>query len=152
MCESVGYSPTTWVGTSQTRQTGTTSSIPTSSLSEYPWPPVTVSHAVVPVSLMPTYTTTAAVITMPFLTFASIPSSATQSFDGWFDKADTSGGITTVAGCSHSSLYRTSRGSSYTDLYGGGYSDSDIIGMLNIRHGGEYNLDDTHDQLKIRTY
>jgi hypothetical protein len=28
----------------------------------------------------------------------------------------------------------------------------DIIGMLNIRHGGEYNLDDTHDQLKIRTY
>ena len=101
MCESVDYSPSTWVGTFKPWQTGTTSSIPAISSSDYPWPPTTVSNAIVPVTLLPTYTDTAPVVTMPVPTFTSVPTSVTQGFDGWFDKTDTSGGITTVAGCSY---------------------------------------------------
>lgn len=105
MCESVGYTPTPWGGTFKPWQTGTTSSIPASSSSEYPWPPTTISSADVPVSLMPTYTNTATIVTLPVPTFTSIPSSLTQSFVGWFDNADTTGGVTTVAGCTYPDEY-----------------------------------------------
>jgi len=106
MCQSVGYSDSSpWDGTFLPWQTGTTSSIPASSLSNYPWPPPTISHADVPVTLMPTYTDTATVITMPVPTYSSAPRSLTQSFNGWFDSSDTSGGITTVAGCTYPDEY-----------------------------------------------
>ncbi|KAK2459491.1 hypothetical protein APHAL10511_008475 [Amanita phalloides] len=106
MCESAGYTPSTsFGGTFLPWQTGTPSSIPASSTSMYPWPPASITSAVVPVSLMPTYTNTATITTLPVPTFTSVPSSVTKGFNGWFDTADTGGGIITIAGCSYPDEY-----------------------------------------------
>ncbi|KAF8633475.1 hypothetical protein AX15_001435 [Amanita polypyramis BW_CC] len=105
ICESVGYNPTPFDGTFLPWQTGTPSSIPASSTSSYPWPPPSITSADVPVSLLPTYTDTATIITLPVPTFTSVPGSVTQSFNGWYDASDTRGGITTVAGCPYPDEY-----------------------------------------------
>lgn len=84
---------------------GVTSTIPASSTASFPWPPTTISNAVIPVSLMPTYTSTAAIITMPAATFTSAPSSVTASVNGWVDPQDTTLGVTTVAGCNYPDEY-----------------------------------------------
>ncbi|KAF8329059.1 exo-beta-1,3-glucanase [Amanita rubescens] len=104
-CESVGYTPTLFGGTFSPWQTGTPSSIPASSSSMYPWPPTSIGNIDVPMSLLPTYTNTATIITLPVPTFTSIPSSVTQGYDGWFDTADTGGGIMTIAGCTYLNEY-----------------------------------------------
>lgn len=71
----------------------------------YPWLPTSIGNIDVPMSLLPTYTNTATIITLPVPTFTSIPSSVTQGYDGWFDTADTGGGITTIAGCTYLNEY-----------------------------------------------
>ncbi|KAJ3516166.1 hypothetical protein NLJ89_g1298 [Agrocybe chaxingu] len=105
MCQSLGAGTEPWDGTFQPWQTGTPSSIPEASSSQFPWPPVTISSASVPASLLPTYTNTAPVITLPPATFTAAPSSVTASADGWFNHQDTEGGITTVAGCPYPNEY-----------------------------------------------
>ena len=104
-CESVGYTPTLFAGTFSPWQTGTPSSIPASSSSMYPWLPTSIGNIDVPMSLLPTYTNTATIITLPVPTFTSIPSSVTQGYDGWFDTADSGGGIMTIAGCTYLNEY-----------------------------------------------
>ena len=74
----------------------------------YPWLPTSIGGADVPVSLLPTYTDTATLITLPVPTFTSVPSSVTKSFNGWFDSADTEGGVVAVAGCSYPDEYTAS--------------------------------------------
>ena len=104
-CESVGYTPTLFDGTFSPWQTGTPSSIPASSSSMYPWLPASIGNIDVPMSLLPTYTNTATIITLPVPTFTSVPSSVTQGYDGWFDTADAGGGIMTIAGCAYLNEY-----------------------------------------------
>ncbi|KAF8638922.1 hypothetical protein AX17_001835 [Amanita inopinata Kibby_2008] len=104
-CQSLGSKSEPFDGTYQPWQTGTPSSIPASSTSNFPWPPATVPRADVPVSLLPTYTETASVVTLPVPTFTSVPSSITQGFNGWFNEGDTEGGVTAVAGCSYPDEY-----------------------------------------------
>ncbi|KAF9555816.1 glycoside hydrolase family 5 protein [Agrocybe pediades] len=104
-CAEVGGSLEPFDGNFQPWQTGTTSTIPASSSSQFPWPPTTISNAVVPMTLLPTYTNTAPIITLPPATFTSAPSSVTQSVDGWFNTQDTAGGVTMVAGCPYPSEY-----------------------------------------------
>ncbi|CAA7271152.1 unnamed protein product [Cyclocybe aegerita] len=105
MCQSLNAGTEPWDGTFQPWQTGTPSSIPEASSSQFPWPPVTISSAIVQVNLLPTYTNTAPIITLPPATFTAAPSSITASADGWFNHQDTEGGITTVAGCPYPSEY-----------------------------------------------
>ncbi|KAF8970877.1 glycoside hydrolase family 5 protein [Flammula alnicola] len=105
MCASLGSGTKPFDGTFQPWQTGTPSSIPATSSSEFPWPPVTITSAEVPISLMPTYTDTAPIITLPPETFTAAPSSITQNADGWFDTQDTKGGVTSVAGCPYPDEY-----------------------------------------------
>jgi len=106
LCDSLGASNATFNGTFAAWQTGaSTSTIAASSTASYPWPPTSISGAVVPVSLMPTYTDTATIITLPPATFTSAPASLTSSVDGWFDPQDTQSGITAVAGCTYPDEY-----------------------------------------------
>ncbi|KAJ7228427.1 glycoside hydrolase family 5 protein [Mycena pura] len=101
-CVAVGLIPIPFNGTYAPWATGgVTSSIPASSTASFPWPPTAVSNAVVPVSLMPTFTPTGPIITMPPETFTSARQSATASVNGWFDPQDTAGGVVTVAGCTY---------------------------------------------------
>ncbi|KJA24157.1 glycoside hydrolase family 5 protein [Hypholoma sublateritium FD-334 SS-4] len=105
MCTSLNATISDFSGTFAPWQTGTPSSIPTSSSAAYPWPPATISSADVAVTLMPTYTNTGVVITMPPATFTAAPSSKTSAVNGWFDTLDTSGGVTAVAGCVYPDEY-----------------------------------------------
>ncbi|KAJ7682559.1 glycoside hydrolase family 5 protein [Mycena polygramma] len=105
-CQAVGLTPNPFIGTYAEWATGgVTSTIPASSTASFPWPPTTISNANVPVTLMPTYTSTGAIITMPAATFTAAASSITASADGWFDAQDTVGGVVTVAGCTYPDEY-----------------------------------------------
>ncbi|KAJ7683958.1 glycoside hydrolase superfamily, partial [Mycena rosella] len=105
-CQALGLTPSPFNGTYAPWATGgATSSIPASSSASFPWPPTTISNAVVPVTLMPTYTSTGSIITMPPATFTAAPSSVTASVNGWLDAQDTAGGVVTVAGCTYPDEY-----------------------------------------------
>lgn len=106
-CASFGVSIDRFSGDFLPWQTGSVpSSIPAASSVAYPWPPATMTSADVSVSLLPTYTNTGPVITMPVpTTFTSAPSRVTSGFDGWFDQADTAGGVVTVKGCTYPNEY-----------------------------------------------
>lgn len=63
------------------------------------WPPTSIG-LVANAALLPTYTATGAIPTLPTQSFpAPTPSAKIDYGDGWFDDADTAGGVTTVAGC-----------------------------------------------------
>ncbi|KAF7301888.1 Glycoside hydrolase family 5 protein [Mycena indigotica] len=101
-CAALGQQPVSFDGTYEPWMTGgTTSTIAASSTASFPYPPTTISNVVVPLSLMPTFTSTAPIITMPPQTFTAAPSSVTASVVGWFDSSDTTGGVTAVAGCTY---------------------------------------------------
>ncbi|KAJ3535923.1 hypothetical protein NMY22_g6264 [Coprinellus aureogranulatus] len=68
---------------------------------EFPWPPTSIPNADVPVDLLPTYTNTAPVSTLPIPTFTGAPASATEGLDGWFNNNDLEGAPTPVAGCTY---------------------------------------------------
>ncbi|KAF9450270.1 glycoside hydrolase family 5 protein [Macrolepiota fuliginosa MF-IS2] len=105
-CASLGASSDPFDGKYQPWQTGTPSSIPAVSTSQFPWPPAAITQADVELSVLPTYTNTAPIITMPPATFTSVPSQVTATVDGWFNDQDTGGGIATVAGCPYPDEYR----------------------------------------------
>lgn len=86
-------------------QTGTPSSIPPESTTQFPWPPPTITNVTVPMPLLPTYTATGSIITMPPATFTSAPSEKTASVDGWFNDNDKEGGVVSVAGCDYPNEY-----------------------------------------------
>ncbi|KAJ7284148.1 glycoside hydrolase family 5 protein [Mycena rebaudengoi] len=105
-CQALGLTPIPFNGTYAPWATGgVTSSIPASSSASFPWPPNTMSGADVPISLLPTYTSTGPVITMPAATFTAAPSSITAPVNGWFNPDDTTGGIVPVAGCTYPDEY-----------------------------------------------
>ncbi|KAI5900779.1 glycoside hydrolase family 5 protein [Schizophyllum commune H4-8] len=105
-CAALGSAQQPFDGTYSAWQTGgETSTIVASSTSRYTWPPASISGADVDVSLLPTYTATGSVVTLPPATFTDAPSSVTSSVDGWYDDQDTAAGITTVSGCPYPDEY-----------------------------------------------
>ncbi|KAJ7094548.1 glycoside hydrolase family 5 protein [Mycena belliarum] len=105
-CQALGVAATPFDGTYSAWATGgATSTIVASSTTSFPWPPTTLSNAVVPISLLPTYTSTGPIITMPPATFTAAPSSVTAPVNGWLDPQDTAGGVVTVAGCTYPDEY-----------------------------------------------
>jgi len=105
-CAALGLTFTPFNGTYADWATGgVTSTIPASSSASFPWPPTTISNANVPVTILPTYTSTGPVTTLPVQTFTAAPSSVTAPVNGWFDAQDTAGGVVTVAGCTYPDEY-----------------------------------------------
>ncbi|KAL1745091.1 glycoside hydrolase family 5 protein [Schizophyllum fasciatum] len=104
-CAAVGSAQQPFDGTYSAWQTGgETSTIVATSTSMYTWPPSSIS-ADVDVSLLPTYTATGSVVTLPIATFTNAPDSVTASVDGWYNNQDTGGGVTTVSGCPYPDEY-----------------------------------------------
>ncbi|KAF7352577.1 Glycoside hydrolase family 5 protein [Mycena venus] len=105
-CAALGVALDPFNGTYAEWATGAvTSTIPASSSASFPWPPTTISNANVPLTLLPTYTSTGPVTTLPPQTFTAAPSSITAPVNGWFDAQDTAGGVVTVAGCTYPDEY-----------------------------------------------
>ncbi|PPQ71289.1 hypothetical protein CVT26_011939 [Gymnopilus dilepis] len=106
LCGQIGAANDPFDGTFLPWQTGATpSTIAAASSTQFPWPPPSILSADVPIDLLPTYTATAPIITLPPATFTAAPASITQAADGWFNTQDTAGGITTVAGCPYPNEY-----------------------------------------------
>ena len=65
------------------------------------WPPTSIGE-VGNAALLPTYTATGPVPTLPMPTLTVVAgATATETGDGWFDAGDTASGIVTVAGCTY---------------------------------------------------
>jgi glucan 1,3-beta-glucosidase len=64
------------------------------------WPPASIGLEA-DAALLPTYTPTGPVPTLPPATFPSPTPTTPSGGDGWYDKADTSSGMITVSGCSY---------------------------------------------------
>ena len=71
--------------------------IPATVSASFPWPPATISNAGVPPSLLPQYTPTGSISTLPPPTFT-----ATKiSINGWYDSGDTAPAPTPIPGCAY---------------------------------------------------
>ncbi|KAF8514621.1 glycoside hydrolase superfamily [Gautieria morchelliformis] len=108
-CASVGVAPTVpFAGTYLPWQTGGSGAgtINPSVSSQFVWPPATMA-GVTPanqVALLPTYTNTAPVETLPMPTYTFTTGGSTSTItsgNGWLDAQDTQGGVTAVAGCTY---------------------------------------------------
>ncbi|KAH7909647.1 glycoside hydrolase family 5 protein [Hygrophoropsis aurantiaca] len=105
-CDSLGVSANAFDGTYQGYQTGGpgAGTIVAASISSYgQYPPSTLSGlpegAVM--SLVPTYTSTSAIPTLPPPTFSASTTHSISVGDGWFDLADTGLAPTEVQGCTY---------------------------------------------------
>lgn len=75
--------------------------IPASVSSEFAWPPATVSNAG-PASLLPSYTQTGPIPTLPPPTItASSPATTFNAGNGWANAQDTLAAYTPISGCSY---------------------------------------------------
>ncbi|GJJ08422.1 hypothetical protein Clacol_002638 [Clathrus columnatus] len=108
-CASLGVvQDAPFVGTYSSWQTGGVGAnqIPVSVLADFPWPPLTLSD-ITPsnaVTMLPTYTDTGSIKTLPTPTYTFTTKGAVQTVsagDGWFDPNDTEGAITPIAGCTY---------------------------------------------------
>jgi glucan 1,3-beta-glucosidase len=71
--------------------------IPPSVTVSYPWPPTKISDALAAPPLMPQYTPTGVVTTLPPPTFTA----TNDNINGWYDSGDTAPAPTPISGCSY---------------------------------------------------
>jgi len=98
-CAALGVTPTQqFDGTYLPWQTGGEGAgdIPPSATASFPWPPVSITNIGAP-SLMPQYTPTGVVTTLPPPTFTA----TNVDIDGWFNSGDTAPAPTLISGCSY---------------------------------------------------
>ncbi|KAJ7142765.1 glycoside hydrolase family 5 protein [Mycena epipterygia] len=111
-CAALGVSGPDFDGTFSAWQTGGAGAgtIDPSVSTQFPWPPVTISHVAAPVTLLPTYTPTGSVATLTYITPTPTagsgsgragPTPTVSVGNGWFDAGDTALAMTVVAGCSY---------------------------------------------------
>ncbi|KAF7328260.1 Glycoside hydrolase family 5 protein [Mycena venus] len=109
-CASIGIKGSSFDGTFSAWQTGGTGAgtIAAAATNEFgQWPPATISNVDAgALTLMPTYTATGSVPTLAYITPSGTGSAAaatpTASIpNGWFDAADSTPGMTAVAGCTY---------------------------------------------------
>ncbi|EAU89575.2 exo-beta-1,3-glucanase [Coprinopsis cinerea okayama7 len=117
-CLRLRTTPDVFDGAFQPWQTGDVSwdpVIPEDYLQQHPWPPRNITNAEVEVGLLPTYTSTGSVVTLPPPTFtvttdASAEVTGTSGLNGWYNTFDRAGGPTPVAGCFYPDAYDASFG------------------------------------------
>lgn len=105
-CAALGASSPQFDGTYAAYQTGgpgagTIVASSVSSYSQYPPTPINGLTAGAIQSLLPTYTSTSAVPTLPPPTFSPSPSPSVSSGNGWFDSGDKGLAPTEVQGCTY---------------------------------------------------
>ncbi|KAJ6502951.1 glycoside hydrolase family 5 protein [Mycena vitilis] len=109
VCASLGVSGPAFDGTFSAWQTGgagagTIAAAATAQFGQ--WPPATLSHVSVAATLLPSYTATASIMSLTYITPAASGSAATVTptvslGSGWFDAADTASIVTAAAGCTY---------------------------------------------------
>lgn len=103
-CKSLGVDSSGFDGQYLSYATGSGGDlIPSSVIASWPWPPVSISNAPASVYLLPEYTPTGSVITLP-------PPTSTgkdPKLDGWTDDQDTSPAPTPIQGCNYPDAYQT---------------------------------------------
>ncbi|KAF8058540.1 glycoside hydrolase family 5 protein [Lyophyllum atratum] len=100
-CASLGVDGPVFDGNFQPWQTGGAGAgtIAATATARFPWPPATISNVGTPGSLLPTYTPTGTVMSLPPPTFTA---TATISVGkGWFNGQDTAGAPTPISGCTY---------------------------------------------------
>ena len=97
-CAALGVSGN-FTGTYLPWQTGGdgAGSIPATVTASYPWPPSTISNAGGSPSLLPQYTPTGSISTLPPPTFTSTK----VTINGWYDSGDTVPAPTPISGCTY---------------------------------------------------
>ncbi|KAG2019610.1 exo-beta-1,3-glucanase [Coprinopsis cinerea AmutBmut pab1-1] len=106
-CVAVGGNQEPFDGAYPPYRTGADPSptIPASYSSQYPWPPASITEAAVPVELLPTYTNTAPIITLPVELPTGTPTPLPSGLDGWFNDDDVEGGPAEINGCQYPDRY-----------------------------------------------
>ena len=69
--------------------------------SPYPYPPVTLEDTSFSVTLLPSYTSTGAISTLPPPTYTNTKGATINAGNGWFDAQDTLAAPTPIAGCAY---------------------------------------------------
>lgn len=102
-CASLGVSGDQFDGTYQPWQTGGAGAgtIAATATAQFPWPPAQLSNVAVAADLLPSYTPTGTVATLPPPTLTASASKSIDVGDGWFDTKDTAGEYTAIAGCTY---------------------------------------------------
>lgn len=102
-CAALGVSGPIFDGTFLPWQTGGAGAgtIAPSSTIQYPWPPPTISNVGVAASLLPTYTPTASIVSLPPPTLSPTPTKKVDVGSGWFNNQDTAPAPTSIAGCTY---------------------------------------------------
>lgn len=102
-CAALGVSSPAFDGTYLPWQTGGAGAgaIAATATAGLPWPPVSISNADSPVTLLPTYTPTASIISLPPPVLTASATKSINVGNGWFDAQDTAGAPTTIAGCTY---------------------------------------------------
>jgi len=68
---------------------------------QYPYPPVTLEDTPFSVTLLPSYTSTGAISTLPAPTYTNSQGHTINAGNGWFNAQDTLAAPTPIAGCTY---------------------------------------------------
>ncbi|TFK68459.1 glycoside hydrolase [Pluteus cervinus] len=101
-CASLGVSGPIFDGQYESWQTGGAGAgqLAAAATDSFPWPPPSISNAGAP-SLLPSYTPTAPIPTLPPISLTPTPKPTVNVGDGWFNAQDTAGAMTTIEGCTY---------------------------------------------------
>lgn len=104
ICASLGVQGNPFSGTFEPWQTGGAGagSIAPSVSAEFAWPPTSIANVpAASISLLPTYTATASIVTLPPPSFSPAPASSVTVGNGWADPTDTASFATAISGCTY---------------------------------------------------
>lgn len=68
---------------------------------QYPFPPLSIANAPGPVDLLPTYTTSGTIATLPAPTYTDLNGNPISGGNGWFNPQDTTPAPTPIQGCTY---------------------------------------------------
>lgn len=107
VCAAVGAAGPSFDGTFQPTQTGGAGAgnIGPAVTAAFPWPPDSIANADAPVNLLPTYTPTGPIATLPPPTLTPTPTKSVDVGSGWLNSQDTASAPTPIAGCSYPSAW-----------------------------------------------
>jgi len=102
-CAALGVAGTTFVGPYKAYQTGGAGAglISAALSAANPWPPPTIAGGGGAVNLLPSYTATGTIVSLPPPTPTPSPSKEVSVGSGWFDADDTTLAPTPIAGCTY---------------------------------------------------
>lgn len=121
VCASLGVAGSPFDGTYQPWMTGGpgAGAIVASATILYAWPPALISGVNASAALMPSYTPTGIIPTLPPPTLTPAPTKSVDVGNGWYDAQDTAGAMTPIAGCNYPNAW-DAMGAALPPLCGGG--------------------------------